>query len=171
MSAVISGLLGGAVAAVLAALAQRSQRAARMTEDGWRVLRPGWFIHATFVGCVALSSLITFSLITGGSTRSDAQTQNLYALALAIAFGLGALYVAWTSYARTLAWKGNDLRFRTITGRDEVRGISHVRSIRKSDARGDYRICFLDGSKLVFSAYLHGARELVEQLRQSAHDD
>jgi hypothetical protein len=142
-----------------------------MDAEGWRVLRPGWFLHVTFVACVAFTGLIAYFLLSGGSSRSDAEMQNLYAAALGAAFGLGALYVGWTSYGRAIAWKEDRLRVRTVFGRDFARPFSDVRSIKKSEARGDYRIKFLDRSTLTFSAYLHGAQELAEQLPEAVRED
>jgi hypothetical protein len=171
MSAVVNGLIGGAVAVVLAAVAQRGQRSARIGADGWRLLRPSWLLHGTFFGCSAFASFITGILLSGGSSRPNADTQNLYAVALGAGFGLCALYVGWTTYGRTVAWKGKELRVRTAFGRESVRRFSDVRSIKKSESRGDYRVSFLDGSTLGFSAYLHGAQELAERLLASVCED
>ena len=170
-SAVISGLSGGAVAVALAAAAERGQGLARRGADGWRALRPSWFAHVAFVGCAAITALIAHFLLKGGSTRPDAHTQNLYALGLAIAFGFGAVYVGWTVYGRVIAWKDDELRVRTVLGRETVQPIANVGSLKKSDALGEYRIRFLDGSTLRFSAYLHGAHELAQRLLQRADED
>ena len=171
MSAVISGLVGGAVAVALAAVAQRNQRSARTSADGWRVLRPSWFLHGTFLGCAAFAALIAYFLLSGGSSRADANTQNFYAVILGVGFGLCALYVGWTTYGRAIAWNDNQLRVRTIFGSEFVRPFSDVAAIKKREARGDYRIEFLDRTALVFSAYLHGAQEMVEHLLATARED
>ena len=168
MSALISGLVGALVAVALAAVAQRSQKSALADGENWKALRSSWLLNGTFVACVAFTALITYFLLSGGSPRPDAQTQNLYALALAVAFGLGAIYLGWTTYGRSIAWNDKELRVRTVAGRETVRSISDVQSVRKSDARGDYRIKFRDGSTLVFSAYMHGANELVAALPKAA---
>ena len=168
MSAVISGLVGAVIAVALATLAQRKQRSAATDREGWKALRSSWLLNGTFVACVAFTALIAVFLLSGGSSRPDAPTQNLYALGLAVAFGLGAIYLGWTTYGRTIAWNDTELRVRMISGRETVRSISDVQSVSKSDARGDYRIMFRDGSKLVFSAYMHGAKELVASLPQNA---
>ena len=168
MSALISGLIGAVVAVGLATLVQRRQKSAMTDGEGWKTLRSSWLLNGTFVACVAFTALISYFLLSGGSSRADAQAQNLYALALAIVFGLGAIYLGWTTYGRTIAWNDRELRVRTVAGRESVRSISDVQSIRKSDAHGDYRITFRDGSKLVFSAYMHGANELVAALPQNA---
>jgi len=169
MSALISGLVGGLVATALVTIAQRRQRSARLTADGWRALRPGWLLHGTFVGCLVLSGLTAYVLLSGGSPRSDAETQNLSAFALAIGFGCGTLYIASTVYGRTIAWKDNQLRVRSLAGRETSWLISDVRSVEKRDFLGDFRIGFKDGSTLTFSTYLTGAQELVELLPVDAY--
>lgn len=116
MSAVISGLVGGAVAVALLAVARGNQRSGSLGADGWRLLRAGWLLHGTFVACVAFAALIAVFLLSGGSSRADSEAQNLYAVALGLGFGLAALYVGWTTYGRTIAWKDHELRVRTIFG-------------------------------------------------------
>lgn len=164
MSPWITGLIGGAIAAVLSLLALRSQKNATVSKDGWKTLRPSWLLHGTFIGCIALASLFAYVLFRGGSTLPDAETQNLYLVGLMISFGVVAAYIWWTTYAQTIAWKGRQLRVSSALGREWVRKFAEVSSVETSDFRGDCRIHFSDGSAVIFSTYLHGAQELLERL-------
>lgn len=167
MSAIISGLIGGAVAAVLASWAERGRRKARKDSQGWRSLRPGWLLHGTFVGCFALVAFISFFLLNGGSARSDADTQNLYALGLLIAFALGAVYVAWITYGRTVAWLGGKIKTTDVFGRERFYRLCDIDQINETLSGSDYVIRFTDGSRLKFSKYMHGVPEFLKHLPPS----
>lgn len=164
MSPLLSGLAGAIIAFALVTLAERRQRAGFGGADGWTVLRPGWLIKFAVLLCTMLTVLIGYFFWGGGSTRADAATQNLYALSLLLVFGAGAIYLLWTSYARTVAWKGDELRVRQAFAGETVQRFSDVASAEKNDARGEYRLMFRDGSTLGVSVYFEGARELIEQL-------
>ncbi len=164
MSAVINGLLGGAIAVILAGAAQRTQRTARLRGDGWHTLRPGWLLHGAFAGSLALSAFIGWILLKGGSTRPDAATQNLYALGLATAFGSGALYMAWLNYGRTIAWQGTTICIKSLFSKEKRISFGDVQKIHHDEAQGEYRITFGGGLKLVLSPYFHGATDLAEQI-------
>ncbi|WEJ98387.1 MAG: hypothetical protein P0Y59_15720 [Candidatus Sphingomonas phytovorans] len=167
----ISGLIGAVLAAALCLIAERGQKRARANAEGWKTLRPGWLINATVTGMAAMAAFCGYLRFFVGSSRPDADTQMTYALILVIAFGLAALFGMWTNYGRTIMWKGDQLRLRTIFGHDAVRRISEVRSVTKSEMRGEYRLMFHDGSTLWLSAYLHGANELVAKLPRRAGND
>jgi hypothetical protein len=126
-------------------------------------------LHGTFVGSVIFTGLMAYLLLSRGSPRPDAETQNLYFFALAISFGCGAVYIGSIAYGRTIAWKGNQLRVRTLAGRETLRFISDVRYVKKRDLLSDFRIEFKDGSTLTFSPYLSGATELVQRLPQTVY--
>ena len=167
MSAIISGLIGGAAAAVLASWAEKGRRKARKDEHGWRSLHPGWLLHGTFVGCFALVAFISFFLFNGGSARSDAETQNLYALGLLIAFAVGLLYVAWITYGRTVAWLGGKIKTVDLFGRERHYRLCDIDRISETLSGSDYVIRFTDGSRLKFSKYMHGVPELLRHLPPS----
>ncbi len=95
----------------------------------------------------------------------------MYALLLAVAFGFAAFYLAWSSYARIIMWKGNELRVRRTLWRDEVHLISGASSVKRSEALGEYKITFEDGAVLRISAYMHGAKDLLARLPARAQDD
>ncbi len=164
MSAVISGLLGGAIATLLVAAARRTQRSARLRGDGWHTLRPGWLLHGAFGLSLALSLFIGWILLNGGSTRPDAETQNLYATGLAIAFGCGAIYMAWVNFGRTIAWRGTEIRISTLFRKDGYVRFEDIQSIAPNEANDDIRLILRDGSKLVLSPYFHGATDLADQV-------
>lgn len=168
MSAVISGLVGAVVAAGLISVAERTQKSASVTFDGWRALHPGWLINGTIVGVTAIAAFTGGFLLSGGSSLPDAATQNGMAALLFALFAASALYMAWTTYGRTVMWKGNELRFRSVLGSESLRRISDATDVKKSEMRSEYRITFRDGSRLWFSAHLHGANELVARLPRRA---
>lgn len=164
MSIAVSGLVGAVVAFALVTISERKRRSATTTQDGWQALRPGWLLNGTIVGCGALAAFEGFFLLSGGSSRSDAATQNNLALLMLTVFTACALYVAWTTYGRTVAWKADELRVRTVFGKETVQYIPDVVAVSKSEMRGEYRVSFRDGSRLWLSAHLHGVHELVAKL-------
>lgn len=164
MSSLITGLIGGAIAALLSALALRNQRKASICDDGWRTLRPGWFLHGTFIGCCAFAALTMAFLLNGGSSLPDAETQNLYAVGILASFALMAVYLWRITYAQSIAWKGGTLRVRWTFGRERLWKFAEVSSVKERDFLDDCRIRFTDGSSMTFSLYLHGAEELRARL-------
>jgi len=171
MSAVVSGMIGAVVASVLIALAKRTQGASTKLRDGWQALRPGWLIHAAMAFCVGFGGLLSHFLLSGGSSRADASTQNLIALLLFAAAAGGATYVGWTCYLRTIIWKGDELRVRPILGHETARRLSDVAKVTSSEMRGEYRLIFQDGSRIWLSEHMHGARDLIAKLPRRAFSD
>ncbi|PTQ12114.1 hypothetical protein CLG96_05990 [Sphingomonas oleivorans] len=171
MGAVVSGLIGAVIAAALVALADRGQKPAQAIIEGWRMLRPGWLLNFATAGSAGMAALFGYIFLFVGSSRPDADIQTPYAVILILAFGMAAIYVAWTSYGRTIMWKGNELRVRTSLGREMVCRISDIRSVTKSEMLGEYRLTFHDGSTLRLSAYFHGVKELVARLPKRARQD
>jgi hypothetical protein len=171
MSAVVSGLIGAVVAFALVSLAERTQRSATAGLEGWKALRAGWLLNGTLIGAAALAALTGFFLLSGGSSRPDAATQNGFAALLFAAFTAGALYLAWTTWGRTIMWKDDELRVRSLWGGESLKRISDASKAERSELRGEYRITFRDGSRLRFSAHMHGADDLVAQLPRRALRD
>ncbi|GMN04175.1 hypothetical protein MTsPCn3_29060 [Erythrobacter sp. MTPC3] len=163
----INGLIGGAIAAVLCYFALRNQRNARVSSDGWKTLCPSFFVHAIFILGVALTSLFAYIVFSGGSSSPDADTQNLYLVGLLTVFAGMMIYLWWTAYAQTIAWKGRSLRVRRALGKDRHWDFSEIRSFKESDFSGDCWIQFSDGSRVIFSTYLHGSQQLLERLPKS----
>lgn len=167
MSPWITGLIGGAIAAVLCSLALRKQRAAEISSDGWNTLRPSFLLHGIFVLGFALTSLFAYISLRGGSSLPDAETQNLSLAVLLTAFAVMTIYIWWTTYAQTIAWKGQVLRVRRAFGKERHWHFTEIGSIKESDFRGDCRIRFNDGSGIIFSSYLHGSKQLLGRLPKS----
>lgn len=164
MTFVLSGLVAAVLAIALVTLAERRQRAGYRGADGWTVLRPGWLIKFAILLCTVLTAVIGWFLWSGGSTRADAATQNLYALGLMLFFAVGAVHVVWAAYSRTIAWNAEALRIGRALRGETVRSIAELASAERIDARSEYRLTFRDGSKLGISTYFDGARELIERL-------
>lgn len=168
MSAVISGLVGAVVAYGLVSLAERNQKPAAVVSDGWKALRSGWLIKGLVVLSTAITVFIGNFLLSGGSSLPDAAKQNAIASLLLAAFAAYALNTAWIAYGRTIMWKGYELRIRSVLGRDSLRRITDVSKIKKFEGLGEYHITFRDRTTLRFSAYMHGANELVAKLPRRA---
>jgi hypothetical protein len=164
MTPVLTGLIGAVTAYLLVTLAERAQRAGLARSDGWTVLTPGWFIKFAILLCAGLAALIAWFFATGGSTRADASTQNLYAAGMLAVFSAGAVYVAWAAYARTIAWRDAELRVRKAFAGEVAHRLSDVTAAERIDARSEYRLTFRDGSNLTVSVYLYGASELIDRL-------
>ncbi len=164
MRAVLIGLVAGVVAYALLSLAKRTQGSATATPDGWKKLRAGWLINGIIVGVTASAAFIAWFLLSGGSTLPDAARQNGFAILLFAAFAASASYTAWTTYGRTIGWKGDALLVRSVSGCESLKRISDVVEVKKREMRGEYRITFRDGSSLWFSAHMHGANELLAKL-------
>lgn len=159
-----SGLIGGAIALALVAIAERAQKKGVRDADGWKSLHASWLLHFNFVGTIALFSFFALFALKGGSTRQDAATQNLFASGGIIFLGLLVAYIGWTSYGRTIAWRGGKVRVRNIFGLVRVKRYSEIAIVEDLNFRGEYRIKFSDGSSLTFSKYLHGAKEFISRL-------
>lgn len=168
MSAVVSGLIGGAIAFGLVTLANRTQKSAAIAQDGWKALRTGWLINGGITGSAALAALFGYFLGSGGSALPDAQTQNGMAALLLAAFTGYVIYMAWMVFGRTIMWKGNELLVCTMAGKVAKNRISDVTDVRKLEFLGEYRLTFRDKSSLRFSAHLHGANELLDRLPSRA---
>jgi cytochrome bd-type quinol oxidase subunit 2 len=167
MSPWITGLIGGAIATVLCAIALRNQKAAKISSDGWKTLQPSPLLHGIFILGLALTSLFAYIALSGGSSLPDADTQNLSLATLLTAFAVMMVYLWWTTYAQTIAWKGQRLRVRYVFGKERHWQFSEIRSIKVSDFRGDCHIRFNDGSGIIFSLYLHGSNQLLGRLSKS----
>lgn len=160
----LSGIVGAAVAGSFAAAALRLRGPASIDRSGWKVLKPSWFLHGSFIALLVCTFLVAVFLISGGSSAPDAATQNIYAMALGVGFGCGATYLGWATYGREVSWSREEIRLRTAVGTDFVRRFSEVFRVTKFELLGEYRVEFQDGSTLRFSQYLGGAQELANRL-------
>ena len=167
MSAIVSGLIGGVIAAGLCALALHLRGSASTDPDGWRWLRPGWLIYGQTFGPAMIAAFCGVFLLSGGSSRADAGEQNMLAALLMAVFLLMAIYSGWTGLLRRVAWRGDRLRITRPSRGSQVVGFADVASVCRSSALGEYVIRFKDGSSVRLSEYLHGTAELMDALGAS----
>jgi len=161
---ILPGLIGGMIATGLGAVALRSQKLARLNEDGWMQLRPSWMIHTVVGGCLGFVLVIAYFFAGGGSARADASEQNFYALVLMLGFGGAGIYALWTVYLRKICWRGNDIRLTT-----PFRGVAYYRFTDVVDVGvnmdgSEYKLHFHDGRMLRVNVYLHGFHQFVREL-------
>ncbi|MES2753993.1 MAG: hypothetical protein V4659_04945 [Pseudomonadota bacterium] len=163
MSAVVSGLIGGAIAAALGAIALRTQGTPKVDHDGWKTLTPSWLLHmSVFLGAVMTAGVVYFFAI-GGSSLPDANSQNVFAMGLGIAFAVMTAWCAWLTYLQKISWNSSSIR-RSALGQTSVFDRQEFVRVRESSFLGTHRIIFRGGSSIRFFKYANGASDLVESL-------
>lgn len=167
MSALISGLVAAIIVAALDSLFRRNKKNATVTPNGWNALTPGSMINVGLLCSIAGAALAAGFLIVGGSGRPDAAIQNALAIVFIVIFLAAGFYIFWQSYGRTIMWKGNALRVRSMFRKEEERRFSDVTQVKENVTMQEYRVTFRDGSRLRFSAYLRGADEFVAKLNSA----
>lgn len=163
MSAVVHGIIGGAVATVLAATSLATQREVTADRSGWKRLRPNWYIHFALLACIAFVAVISFFFLTGGSARRDAEQQNFYALLLMIAFGLGGLWTLWAGYLRRVEWQGETIRIRSL-GQERRFQFSDFVDVKDNIDRSELKFVAWDGRVFRVGQHFHGANQLLRAL-------
>ena len=171
MSAIVSGLIGAVAAFALVKLAERTQKSATRQLDGWRALRPSWFIHGSMFLFIGLAVVISYLLLNERSNRPEASIPNLIACLLLAGAVWGAIYVGRVNYFRTIFWKGNELHIRPIFGHEIGHRFSDVAKVTNSELSGGYLVIFRDGSRFWFSEHMHGAKDLASRLPKRAFSD
>jgi hypothetical protein len=166
MSAVVSGLIGGVIAAGLGALAVRSQKSARTHSDGWMKLRPGWYLHLLLILCWAFVALIAYFFWTGGSTRADAQEQNFYALLILIASAAAGIWTLCSAYLREVGWKDDEIRVSAPWRRERLYRFSDITDVKGTFDGSGCKLRFGEHGKLNVSAYFHGFQDFTDELRR-----
>jgi hypothetical protein len=166
MSAIMHGIIGGAVATALAGLSLAFQRDVAPGHDGWLRLRPNWLIHFAMAGCVIFVALISFFFLTGGSARSDAEDQNFYALLLMIAFGCGGLMMLWAGYLRRVDWRGETIRVRS-PGRERRFQFADFVAVKEGMDGSELKFLTADGRVFRLSLYFYGAQHLLGELAKA----
>lgn len=161
---VLSGVIGGAIAVALGALAIRSQRAASIGADGWKRLRPGWYLHLALIGCSAFVLVIGWFFLQGGSSRADAVEQDRWALLLMFAFGAGGLWVLWAGYLHRIMWRGTEIRVVAPFGAERRYRYSEIVDMDDSFDGSEVKFRMQDGSVLRISVYFHGFQEFMSEL-------
>ncbi len=171
MSAIVSGLIGGLIATGLGTLALRTQKSARADRNGWKRLRPGWFMHATLGGCVAFVLVMIYVFAQGGSARADAEEQNFAALLILLAFGAAGSWVFWFGYLHRIAWKGDKIRCRSPFRGDAFFRFSEVTLVDSNADHSEVKLVFADARKLRVSTYFHGFNDFMEALEDRFQDE
>jgi hypothetical protein len=128
-------------------------------------------LHGTFVGSVIFTGLMAYLLLSRGSPRPDAETQNLYFFALAISFGCGAVYIGSIAYGRTIAWKGNQLRVRTShdakrSGSSPMCDIAAFKERQGGAAASTASLCQGDALQMYDALHTQGSTALLEATRK-----
>lgn len=164
MSAVVSGLVGAACAVAISAMSQKLGKPVKANAEGWKVLRPGWLINGAIVGSSGMSAFFGYIWIFVGSSRSDAETQLLYALGLFLAFGLAAFYLMLLCHAQIVMWKGNQLKIEHRIGSTKAVSFGDISAVAKSDLLGLYRVVFKDGKSVRISKDMQGIEQLLAKL-------
>jgi hypothetical protein len=164
MRPILTGLIGAVVTLLLLRIADRRQKSARTLSDGWKSLRPSWLINFFIILSAGLAGFLAYFLANGGSALPDAEKQNAIAALILAVSGLYAVYCVWVTYGRSVMWNDDELRVRSVFEGEIVHHISDIEDVTKSELWGHYRITLRDGSRLRVNAYLHGAKELVDDL-------
>jgi len=164
VSAIVSGLIGGLIATGLGTLALRTQKPARADRDGWKRLRPSWFLHFIVLGCLAFVVVMIYVFAQGGSARADAGEQNFAALLILLGFGAAGLWIFWFAYLHRIAWKGDKIRCRAPFRRDSFFRFSDVTLVDGNSDLSEYKLVFADGRKLRVNTYFHGFTDFMQVL-------
>src|SRR5690606_16137656 len=159
MSAVISGLVGGAIAVVLTTYVAR--RVGRRAAPGQ--LRFGMFMWVLGVGCVAMSLLPIAMTLLGND-------KDLWAkIVLFFGFGVGAIYCFGEAAFVKGSFDEEGISFSTPwTGAKRERWCD-LESVELNDWAGWYTLAFKSGSKIRLSRYLSGHLSALEMV-DSAHE-
>jgi hypothetical protein len=159
MSAVISGLIGGAIAVALTTYVAR--RVGKAAVPGQ--LRFGMFMWILGVGCLGLS-LLPIVITQLGNDR------DLWAkVALFIGFGLGAVYCFGEAAFVRGNFDAEGISFSTPWTGLKSEKWKDLESVELNDWASWYTLTFKSGSKIRLSRYLSGhlsALEMVETVHE-----
>ena len=166
MSAVVHGIIGGAIATALAAASLATQRHVVADRTGWKRLRPSWYIHTALVGCILFVAAISFFFLTGGSARRDADEQNFYAFLLMLAFGAGGVWTLCAGYLRRVEWQGETIRV-SLFGKTQFYRFGDFVEVRDGFDGSELKFFTADGRVFRVSQYFHGSKQLIRALFDS----
>jgi len=157
--AVVSGLGGATIAAVLALLAY----SVKPDADGWRHIKPGLPHWVGVVLGAGLTCLFSYIYVFVGSARSDADYQMTILFWMTLIFGACTLYMSSSMFMivrQRIHWRGEVLAFST-KGRVRQYTFADVTAL-KDKLSGDYVLHFVDGKRLVVDANAKGAMEFID---------
>jgi len=147
-------------------------RSRRTAAAGWRAVGPSAMHWFCFAGVWALSAFISWIWIFVGSSRPDADTQMMWALALALSFTIGAawggLHVA--NLRRTsLRWRGAQIRWEA-KGATQAQEMTNIASARRR-ANGALRLTFADGSVFDLDIHARNADAFLASISERRGED
>jgi hypothetical protein len=166
MSAIVHGIIGGAIATALAAASLATQRPVEADRSGWKRLRPNWYIHFALIGCILFVAAISFFFLSGGSARRDAEEQNFYAFLLMVAFGAGGFWTLCAGYLRRVEWQGETIRIRFFGSEHRFHFADFV-EVRDGLDGSELKFLTADGRVFRVSQYFHGSKQLFRALFES----
>ena len=156
----ITGIVAFLYAIFLSLRLLQSEEAASV--GGWSELRPSLAEKVGAAVLAGFSLLIVLSAIFDGS-RSTAD-QMAFLLTLAVAFGLGAAAIAFTSLFVELRWNHRQIEHRSSLGRRTTIAWQEVVAVEAGWQTITIRAA--GGQRVRFSPYGAGAAELAERARQ-----
>ena len=164
----MSGIIGGMIALALAEGAKRSLKPARVDDDGWRHVRPGWYLHFGLVGMMLMAlSFGSIPLLWLTQDPPDSRREwgiALFLAVMAVAAAVAATFMGRRYYAQRVRWRDATIEVRDARGREHAFRMVDIASIEMRDGLDEYRFSFHDGRRFSLSYYHHGAPELIEAL-------
>ena len=162
--AVASGLIGGWLATLFMGWALHKARCVEADRDGWRAIRAGVPVWLPLALSAGFSLLLFYVYFFVGSARADAEQQMLICLILALAFAAGTLALAWGVFSQAVAWRGSELRIRPLLGAPVTKRLTDLQDVEYRQVSSLFRLTFSDGYVVRLSPYMHGARQLMEEI-------
>lgn len=155
MSAVINGLIGGAIAMVLTTYVSR--RVGKATVSGQ--LRFGMFMWILAVACLGLSLLLIAVTMLGNNKDFWAKA------ALSIVAGAGALYCFGEAAFVRGEFDDERITFSTPWTGSKTETWMDLKSATLNDWAGWYTLTFKSGTKIRLSRYLSGHISALESAK------
>ena len=160
-SALIGAIAGVLVVAAISFLARG--KPLRLTANGGEI-GPSWIMRATALGALLMAAAATYGYLTSGQSA---------ALILAICFGFGGIWVAYTTLPIfRLSWNDEGITGPTSSLFAPTRvtiAWSEVRSVAPTLA-GSIRLEAIDGRCIYWSTAFSGHALPLQELRQRRPD-
>ena len=164
----VSGLIGVLAVMLIAWLAISRPNGVGTTADGWNELRPGFTNHLSVLGCCAFVAIIIYFFATGGSSRLDADEQNVWALLIGIAFGGGGAWLFWLAYLTRFQWKDGHIRICAPFRHNRYYRFSDIRSVAEGYEGSELKLRMADGRTIRINTYACGYVEFVHEIARAA---